>query len=97
MTTGFSIYFEMHHLDRFAIIDEPCTMRIRNHTDLRWDNMYTEDGHNRWIVNLKAITSDNLEEVIDVTIDTFEAYTYGGEEVDTCDISEEEILEAINY
>ena len=41
--------------------------------------------------------SDNLEEVIDVTIDTFEAYTYGGEEVDTSDVTDDEILEALNY
>ena len=41
--------------------------------------------------------SDNLEEVIDVTVDTFEAFDCGGEEVDTSDITDEEILEAINY
>ena len=54
MTADFNMYFEMHHLDMFAIIDEPCTMRIRNHTTLKWDNIYDGDGHSRWIVNLKA-------------------------------------------
>jgi hypothetical protein len=63
MTADFNMYFEMHHLDMFAIIDEPCTMRIRNHTTLKWDNIYDGDGHSRWIVNLKAITAENLAAV----------------------------------
>jgi hypothetical protein len=63
MTAISNIYFEMHHLDRFAIIEEPCTMRIRNHTNLKWDNLYEDDGHSRWIVNLKAITAENLATV----------------------------------
>ena len=41
--------------------------------------------------------SDNLEEVIDVTVDTFEAFDCGGEEVDTSDVTDDEILEALNY
>lgn len=60
MTGSSNVFFEMHHIDMFAIIDEPCTLRIRNNTSLKWDGMYTGDGHNRWIVNLKAITAENL-------------------------------------
>lgn len=59
MTT--SIYFDMEHLDRFSIIDEPCAGQVRNGTNLRWDGIYTGDGHDRWIVTLRAITQDNFD------------------------------------
>jgi len=48
-------------------------------------------------LNITFHFSDNLEEVIDVTVDVFEAFDCGGEEVDTSDITDEEILEALNY
>ena len=41
--------------------------------------------------------SNDLEQVTDITIDTFEAFTCGGDEVDTSNITDEDIREAINY
>lgn len=66
-----------------------------DHKETFYHQIYNEYAN--FNLDVTFYFSDNLEEVMDVTIDTFEAYTYGGEEVDTCDISEEEILEAINY
>ena len=41
--------------------------------------------------------SDDLEQVIDITIDTFEAFTCGGDEFETYEITDDEIKENINY
>lgn len=52
--------FDIAHLDKYAIIEEPCTAIVRCNTTLNYDTIYEEDGHSRWIINLKAITADSL-------------------------------------
>lgn len=55
------IKFKIMHLEGFAIIDGPCTVFVKNNSILKHDQLYTDDGHNRWILNLKAIERDKLE------------------------------------
>lgn len=52
--------FSLSHLENYAIIKEPCTALVKNNSVLDIDNLYEDDGHNRWIINLKAITEKNL-------------------------------------
>jgi len=52
--------FRLEHLNKYAIIDEPCTVVIRNNSRLQMDDLYTADGHHRWIINLKAVSAENL-------------------------------------
>jgi len=54
------IVFDLMHLDRFAIIKKPCTLIIQNNSIVDYTKLYKQDGANRWILNLKAITEFNL-------------------------------------
>lgn len=54
------IVFDLMHLDKFAIIKEPCTVIIQNNSIVDFNGLYKQDGSNRWILNLKAITEFNL-------------------------------------
>lgn len=49
------------HLDKFAIIKEPCTIIVQNNSIIDYENLFKVDGHNRWLINLKAITEYNLD------------------------------------
>lgn len=53
--------FKLDYLDGFAIITKPCTVKIKVASTVKADKLYTADGHNRWIVNLKAVTDKNLD------------------------------------
>jgi len=53
------IKFDIRMLDGYAIIEKPCTAIVK--VAAKPGNLYTADGHNRWIVNLRAVTADNLE------------------------------------
>jgi len=55
--------FDIMHLDKYAIIEEPGTLLIKNNSILDYTNLYEEDEHPRWLLNLKAISRDNLEEI----------------------------------
>jgi hypothetical protein len=55
-----NLMFEMSHLDKYAVISEPGFLLIKNNSKLNYDDMYTADGHNRWIMNLKAVTVESL-------------------------------------
>ena len=48
------------HLDRYAIIKEPCSKMVVNASRLHFDRIYRDDGHPRWLIHLKAIYSPNL-------------------------------------
>jgi len=56
-----SVKFEMEHLDRYAILEKPCTIVVKNNSKLDYDVLYERDDHPRWILNIKAITRGNLE------------------------------------
>jgi hypothetical protein len=53
------LHFKLDMLHGFAIIDEPCTVIIK--TNAKTGKLYTSDGYNRWLINLKAVTKSNLE------------------------------------
>jgi len=55
-----SVVFKLEHLDRFAIIKEPCTIVVKNNSRVTADDIYLKDTHPRWILNLKVITQFNL-------------------------------------
>jgi len=56
-----SMEFKMEHLDRYAIIEKPCTIIVKNNTKLDFKKLYDEDGDNpRWLISIKAITKGNL-------------------------------------
>ena len=56
--------FKIGMLDGYSIIEEPCTaiIKVANNTGA----LYTKDSHNRWIINLRAVTKDNLEILINI-------------------------------
>ena len=54
------LIFELSHLDGYAIIEEPSTIFVRNNSRLDFNLLYTEDGNPRWLLNLKALTRENL-------------------------------------
>jgi hypothetical protein len=56
-----AIVFHLEHLDRYAIIDKPCTIIVKNNSRVSLKDIYTGDGKPRWILSLKAITEPNLE------------------------------------
>jgi len=56
-----SLTFDIMHLSNYAIIKNPCTVIVKCNSHLDFDNMYTKDGYNRWIINLKAVTETNLQ------------------------------------
>jgi hypothetical protein len=53
-----SLIFKLEHLDRYAIVKEPCTLIVQ--PKLAMDDLYTEDNSPRWILNLKVISEFNL-------------------------------------
>ena len=55
------IIFELLHLERYAIIEKPCTIIVKNKSELDFFNIYDPDGNPRWLLNLKAITQENLD------------------------------------
>jgi hypothetical protein len=38
-----SLIFKLEHLDRYAIVKEPCTLIVKNNSKLAMDDLYTED------------------------------------------------------
>lgn len=56
-----SAAFKLEHLDRYAIVTEPCTLIVKNNSRLKMDDLFTEDSYPRWILNIKAISAFNLE------------------------------------
>jgi len=55
------LYFDIKHLDKYSIVTEPCTAIVRCNSTPDFNKPYTDDGHDRWIINLKAIPEVNLE------------------------------------
>ena len=55
-----NMHFKMEHLDRYAIIEKPCTIIVKNNSKLDYDKLYDPDGTPRWLMNIKAITKNNL-------------------------------------
>jgi hypothetical protein len=53
--------FALSHLDQFETIDGPETLMVKNMTPLDYNVLYRGDGNPRWILQLKAITTTNLE------------------------------------
>lgn len=51
----------MKHFDKYAIVEKPCTLVIKNNSQLFYNRLYTKDGHPRWLLRLKAIHPANLE------------------------------------
>ena len=61
------IEFNISHIDNYAIIEEPCTVIVKVASSIDVTNLYSLDGHPRWILPLKAITSGNLSIIKKVT------------------------------
>lgn len=55
-----NLYFNLLHLENYAIIEKPCTLIIRNNSKLDFDNLYAKEENARWLLNLRAITDENL-------------------------------------
>lgn len=55
------LLFDLKHLNGFAVITEPCTAIVRCKTTVREEYLYTEDGYNRWILDLYVITQKDLD------------------------------------
>jgi hypothetical protein len=55
-----SLTFKLEHLDRYAIVNEPCTLIVKNNSRITMDDLYTGDKSPRWILNLKVISEFNL-------------------------------------
>jgi len=53
--------FNIKHLDKYAIVTEPCTAIVRCNSTPDFNKPYTDDGYDRWIINLKAVAEENLE------------------------------------
>lgn len=60
MNTPINYPFSLSHLDQFEIIEGPETLMVKNMTPLNYNELYTGDGNPRWILQLKAITIENL-------------------------------------
>jgi len=54
------ILFDLMHLEGFAVVKEPCTAIVKCKTHVKEGNLYTIDGHHRWLLDLYAITEPNL-------------------------------------
>lgn len=52
--------FKIQHLDRFAIISNPCTVIVKAANDITDKNKIEDGSASRWLVNLKAISEVNL-------------------------------------
>lgn len=55
------LIFELSHLDGYAIVEEPCTILVKNNSRLDFNRLYIEDDNPRWLLNLKAVTRVNLD------------------------------------
>lgn len=53
--------FALSHLDQFEQLEGPETILVKNMSPLDYNKLYTGDGNPRWILQLKAITTENLE------------------------------------
>jgi len=62
-----NLEFEIEHLDRYAIIDEPCTIEVKVSATVKVRHLYTADLHSRWLVPLRVITRENLEVLKELT------------------------------
>ncbi len=60
MSQDKQVTFRMEHLDRYAVIKEPCTIVVKNNSRLKMSDIYLEDNNPRWILSLKVITEFNL-------------------------------------
>lgn len=60
MRNADSIVFKLEHLDRYAIISEPCTLIVKNNSSVKMSDIFLEDSYPRWILNIKAISDFNL-------------------------------------
>jgi hypothetical protein len=56
----YDIVFKLSDLDSYAIIEEPCTVLVKNNSTLTMDSIYRGDDYPRWLLNLKAISADSL-------------------------------------
>jgi len=68
-----NIEFSLSLLDGYAIIDKPCTAIVKVASNP--GKLYKEDGHNRWILNLRAVTRDNLDILVKIEDSPIE-YTF---------------------
>jgi hypothetical protein len=55
------IIFDILHLEQYAIIEGPCSVIVKNNSALDFFTKYEEDGHPRWLLNIKAISQYNLD------------------------------------
>lgn len=61
------LVFDLMHLDKYAIISGPCTVIVQNNSSLKMTDLYSADGHNRWLLKIKAISAFNLALIKDLT------------------------------
>lgn len=54
-----NVRFDISHIDRYAIITEPCTVVLK--ATYKVSSQYIMDGHPRWLIPLRALTNENLE------------------------------------
>lgn len=55
------ISISLKYFDRFALIEKPCTLIIKNNSRLNYDAPYSYDDHTRWLLTLRAVTKENME------------------------------------
>lgn len=55
------LIFDIMHLDKYAIISEPCTVIVQNNSSVKHDALYGGELNARWLLNLKAISEFNLK------------------------------------
>jgi len=53
--------FSLMHLDNYVIVEEPCVLDVTCLSTLHYDVLYTQDGHDRWLVKLNTVTAPNLK------------------------------------
>jgi len=53
--------FDIKHIDKYAIVSEPCTAIVRCNSTPDFNKPYIEDGYDRWIISLKVVTEENLK------------------------------------
>jgi hypothetical protein len=61
-----SVKFELEHLDRYCIVDKPCTIIVKNNSKLDFNKLYSENNNPRWILNLKVIAKANINLLIEL-------------------------------
>jgi len=57
---GKKVKFDISHIDKYAIVSEPCTAIVKCNSTPDFNKPYDTDGYNRWIVSLKVVTDINL-------------------------------------